>query len=153
MITPRIIFFSNRSENTLRFLNKLNLPSLRIPVSKNDDQLTVDNEFILLTPTYGGGNVKGSVPPAVVRFLNIEQNRNFCKGVITGGNTTFGYGYASAGDLIAAKIEVPHLYKFEVLGMPRDVKNVRNIIFDLFPDQLAYADAEPKAFAHPSAFR
>jgi protein involved in ribonucleotide reduction len=61
------------------------------------------------------------VPKQVIRFLNDPQNRQLIRGVIGAGNTNFGDNYCMAGDIIAAKCRVPHLYRFELMGTPEDV--------------------------------
>lgn len=149
--TP-IVFFSSKSENTLRFVNRLNLPSARIPVTAKEPQLEIHDPYILIIPTYGAGKITGSVPPAVIRFLNVEENRRNCIGVVTGGNTTFGLGFCSAGDIVSRKLNVPHFHKFEVLGLKSDVRIVRDLVFTHFPAMGALADAEPGTYSHPSAF-
>jgi len=78
-----------------------------------------------VVPTYGGGNEGGAVPRQVVRFLNDEDNRTHLRGVIAAGNTNFGAAYCIAGDIIAAKCQVPYLYAFELLGTNEDVTRVR----------------------------
>ena len=83
------------------------------------------DEYVLIVPTYGGGNIKGAVPKQVIKFLNDPDNRALCRGVISSGNTNFGKAYCIAGDIIAAKLGVPHMYKFELLGTPEDVSRVR----------------------------
>lgn len=45
-------------------------------------------------------------------------------GVISSGNTNFGKAFCLAGDIIAAKLNVPHMYKFELLGTSEDVSRV-----------------------------
>jgi protein involved in ribonucleotide reduction len=45
--------------------------------------------------------------------------------VIGAGNTNFGDNYCMAGDIIAAKCKVPHLYRFELMGTPEDVNRVQ----------------------------
>ena len=46
------------------------------------------------------------------------------RGVIGAGNTNFGRAYGLAADVIAAKCQVPVLYRFELFGTPEDVQNV-----------------------------
>ena len=67
----------------------------------------------------------GAVPKQVIKFLNNPENRALCRGVISSGNTNFSKAYCIAGDIIAAKLGVPHMYKFELLGTPEDVSRVR----------------------------
>ncbi|MFZ4893920.1 class Ib ribonucleoside-diphosphate reductase assembly flavoprotein NrdI [Plantibacter sp. Mn2098] len=124
-MTTRLIYFSSISGNTHRFMEKLEMPSRRIPLYAKDPALNVAEPFVLITPTYGGGNGEGAVPKQVVRFLNDEANRTLLRGVIAAGNTNFGEAYGLAGDVIARKCKVPHLYRFELFGTPDDVRTVQ----------------------------
>ena len=67
----------------------------------------------------------------VKKFLSDENNRSLAKGVIASGNTNFGSAYGIAGDLISAKLKIPFLYRFELLGLPWDVSAVEDGL-DLF---------------------
>ena len=122
---PLLVYFSSTSENTHRFVSKLGFPTARIPLRRTDPPLTVDEEYVLVVPTYGGGSVKGAVPKQVIAFLNNPDNRALCRGVIASGNTNFGQAYCLAGDIIASKLGVPFLYRYELLGTPTDVARVK----------------------------
>ncbi|MDQ0642296.1 class Ib ribonucleoside-diphosphate reductase assembly flavoprotein NrdI [Microbacterium murale] len=126
--TPLLVFFSSTSGNTARFIEKLGMPAQRIPLHRGDGDLKVDEPFVLVTPTYGGGQgrgeEKGAVPKQVIRFLNDEDNRRNIRGVISAGNTNFGDSFGVAGDIISRKCHVPHLYRFEVFGTQDDVDRV-----------------------------
>lgn len=119
-----LVYFSSTSENTRRFVEKLGLDALRIPIDASAPAPLATQPFVLVTPTYGGGTSKGAVPKPVIRFLNDERNRALIRGVIAAGNTNFGTAYGLAGDIIAAKCQVPFLYRFELLGTAEDVANV-----------------------------
>ena len=119
------MYFSSASENTHRFVGKLGFRGVRIPLRRRDEPLTVDEEYVLVVPTYGGGSVKGAVPKQVIAFLNDSHNRSLCRGVIASGNTNFGEAYGLAGDIIASKLGVPFLYRYELLGTPTDVARVK----------------------------
>jgi protein involved in ribonucleotide reduction len=119
-----LIYFSSISGNTHRFVQKLGRPAARIPLHRTDAALHATEPYVLILPTYGGGDGNGAVPKQVIRFLNDEKNRMLLRGVIGAGNTNFGTGYCLAGDIIAAKCHVPHLYRFEVFGTPDDVRAV-----------------------------
>jgi len=121
----RLVYFSSVTNNTHRFVEKLGLPADRIPVRPADPFLRVDEEYVLVLPTYGGGNGRGAVPKQVIRFLNDEHNRSLIRGVIAAGNLNFGAGYCIAGDIVAAKCKVPYLYRFELMGTTEDVSRVR----------------------------
>jgi protein involved in ribonucleotide reduction len=120
----RLVYFSSVSGNTRRFVEKLGRPADRIPLHAKDAPLKATEPYVLVVPTYGGGNGQGAVPKQVIRFLNDEGNRSLVRGVIGAGNTNFGEAYCLAGDIISAKCRVPHLYRFEVFGTEDDVKVV-----------------------------
>ncbi|WP_417510865.1 class Ib ribonucleoside-diphosphate reductase assembly flavoprotein NrdI [Microbacterium sp.] len=125
---PLLVFFSSTSGNTARFIEKVGLPATRIPLYRSEDPLVVDQPFVLVTPTYGGGQgrgeEKGAVPKQVIRFLNDERNRSNIRGVISAGNSNFGEAFCLAGDIISRKCHVPHLYRLEVFGTQEDVDRV-----------------------------
>ncbi len=125
---PLLVYFSSVSGNTARFIEKLGMPALRLPLHASDPALVVDEPFVLVTPTYGGGQgrgeEKGAVPKQVIRFLNDEANRALLRGVISAGNTNFGDAFCAAGDIISRKCHVPHLYKLELFGTQDDVDRV-----------------------------
>ncbi|GAB2520312.1 class Ib ribonucleoside-diphosphate reductase assembly flavoprotein NrdI [Paramicrobacterium agarici] len=122
----RLVYFSSVSGNTHRFVEKLGKPAERIPLYAKEAGLKADEPFVLVTPTYGGGNGQGAVPKQVIRFLNDEENRGLLRGVIAAGNTNFGDAYCLAGDIISAKCKVPTLYRFELFGTPDDVSVVHD---------------------------
>ena len=122
---PLLVYFSSASENTPRFVGKLGYRSARLPLRRGDEPLVVDEEYVLVVPTYGGGSVKGAVPKQVIAFLNDPHNRSLCRGVISSGNTNFGEAYCLAGDIIASKLDVPLLYRYELLGTNMDVARVK----------------------------
>ncbi|OMG22832.1 class Ib ribonucleoside-diphosphate reductase assembly flavoprotein NrdI [Actinomyces naeslundii] len=129
---PLLVYFSSASENTHRFVGKLGFRGVRIPLRRRDEPLTVDEEYVLVVPTYGGGSVKGAVPKQVIKFLNDSHNRSLCRGVIASGNTNFGEAYCLAGDIIASKLNVPLLYRYELLGTPTDVVRVQEGLEDFW---------------------
>lgn len=122
-----LIYFSSVSENTHRFIDRVGLPADRIPLRRSDEQLTADGPYVLVVPTYGGGNGAGAVPKQVIQFLNNPHNRGLLRGVVSAGNTNFGAAYCLAGRIIAAKCGTPHLHRIELLGTPEDVDTVRRL--------------------------
>ena len=129
---PLLVYFSSASENTHRFVGRLGYRSARIPLRRRDEPLTVGEGYVLFVPTYGGGSVRGAVPKQVIAFLNDPRNRSLCRGVIASGNTNFGEAYCFAGDIIASKLGVPFLYRYELLGTPTDVARVRQGLEDFW---------------------
>jgi protein involved in ribonucleotide reduction len=120
-----IVYFSNVSENTKRFVDKLGIRNFRIPLYPTDEHLQVSEPFVLISPTYGLGDDDTSVPKQVIRFLNDPVNRSNLKAVIGAGNTNFGDKYCRASEVISRKTGAPLIYKFELLGTPNDVTTVR----------------------------
>ncbi|UKS54395.1 class Ib ribonucleoside-diphosphate reductase assembly flavoprotein NrdI [Mycoplasma feriruminatoris] len=133
--TPFVVYFSSISNNTHRFIQKLELENIRIPYEL-DESISVDRDYVLVTPTYSGGGeyVEGAVPKQVIKFLNNEKNRSFCRGVISSGNTNFGDTFGIAGPIISKKLNVPFLYQFELLGTQHDVSKIRQILLKFWED-------------------
>lgn len=127
----RVIYFSNISENTHRFVQKLGEEALRIPYKPSDEPVIATEPYLLITPTYGSGIDTKAVPRQVIKFLNDPRNRSLLRGVIAAGNTSFGADYCLAGRVIAAKCDVPLLHRFEILGTPDDVIAVQNRLEEL----------------------
>ncbi len=121
---PLVVYFSSVSNNTHRFVEKLDARAVRLPLLTGEEPPEMTEPFVLVAPTYGRPNGSGAVPPQVVKFLNREANRRLLRGVIGAGNTNFGSTFCLAADRIAAKCDVPVLYKFELMGTPEDVRKV-----------------------------
>jgi len=130
-----LVYFSSVSGNTRRFVEALGRPAERIPLLPSEAPLTVSDPYVLVLPTYGGGEGRGAVPKQVIRFLNDEGNRALIRGVIAAGNTNFGEAYCLAGDIVAAKCDVPLLYRFEVFGTPDDVAAVNSGLEEFWTQQ------------------
>lgn len=136
----RIVYFSNVSEYTKKFVDRLGFPAVRIPVRKTEAMPVVSDPYVLIVPTYGGsleitGKNGAAVPRQVVAFLNDAHNRSLCRGVIAGGNTNFGTDYGRSGDVISKKLGIPYLYRFELLGTQEDVIRVREGLEEFWQHQ------------------
>ena len=120
-----VVYFSYRSENTKRFVDKLTDISYRIPIVWDDKEpFFVDNEYVLFVPTYGSGHDEYVIPKPVKKFLNIKKNRELLRGVIGMGNKNFGEHYCQAAEKIVAKTGVPLIAKVEIFGTEDDVARV-----------------------------
>ncbi|AXF63567.1 MULTISPECIES: class Ib ribonucleoside-diphosphate reductase assembly flavoprotein NrdI [unclassified Leclercia] len=129
-----LVYFSSSSENTHRFIVRLGLPAVRIPLNERE-RIQVDEPFILVVPSYGGGGTAGAVPRQAIRFLNDPHNRGLIRGVIAAGNRNFGDAFCRAGDVISHKCGVPYLYRFELMGTQQDVDNVRKGVNEFWQRQ------------------
>ncbi len=121
-----LVYYSSASGNTARFVTRLGLPALRIPIRSADPTPLPDRPYVLICPTYGDGEGRGAVAKQVIHFLNDPARRALIRGVIGTGNRNFGRFYASAGDVIAAKCQVPLLYRIELAGTETDIARVRD---------------------------
>ena len=126
MIPIDIVYFSNYSGNTKKFVEKLGEDeAIRIPISGTGRGITVDQPYVLLVPTYGGGEGRAAIPRQVRSFLNVKENRSLLRGVVGFGNTNFGEHFCRAADLISAKTGVPVIARVEIFGTDYDVNTVK----------------------------
>ncbi|GAB3064574.1 class Ib ribonucleoside-diphosphate reductase assembly flavoprotein NrdI [Sediminivirga luteola] len=134
-----VVYYSSSSNYTHAFAQKLRAAGqhcVRLPLLTKDDTLLMEEPFVLITPTYGAGPRRGAVPKQVIKFLNVPQNRELLCGVIGAGNTNFGETYCQAAHIVAQKCQVPLLYRFELLGLPEDVRNVNEGLNRLWKQKL-----------------
>lgn len=125
MIPINIVYFSNYSGNTKRFVEKINDNAYRIPIDTNRDNIPVyDRPYVLFVPTYGGGSQRTAIPRQVRHFLNVRENRDLLQGVVGFGNTNFGEHFCKAAELISKKTGVPLIAKVEIFGTEDDVNKV-----------------------------
>lgn len=127
-----LVYFSNVTGYTKRFVEKLDLPNVAIPLYSRDETPVMEEPFILVFPSYGRGSAKSAVPKQVIRFLNIEQNRDNLLGIVGVGNRTFGEHYQIGARIVEQKTGKPILYTLELMGLPEDVRNVKDIYASRF---------------------
>lgn len=120
-----IVYFSNYSGNTKRFVEKLDLEAIRIPIGDPDDPIIVQDRYVLFVPTYGGGSESHAIPRQVRSFLNVESNRQRLVAVVGLGNTNFGEDFCKAAEMIAAKTGVPILGRVEIFGTEEDTITIK----------------------------
>lgn len=128
----RVVYFSNVTENTHRFVINLDHPSVRIPVkpveAKEFTLPNPDEPYVLILPTYENRNRSVFTPRQVIAFLNKPENRRSCVGVIATGNLNFGADFCAAGFEAARRLRVPLMYMFELFGLPEDTIAVNDIL-------------------------
>lgn len=130
-----IVYFSSVSGYTDRFVKKLELPAVRIPLRPKLDYMPVlESEKVLILPTYGGGPETRAVPKQVLTFLSTPENRQNIVGVVGTGNTNFGAAYGLAAKLVARKLDVPLLNMVELFGTPEEVEETRDRIIRFMED-------------------
>lgn len=135
MTQAKLIYFSSASNYTQRFVEKLGFEDslvARLPLITKHPTLLAQEPFVLLFPTYGGGDGNGAVPKQVIKFLNVPENRALLQGVIASGNTNFYDAYCLGGDIVARKTNKPVMYRFELMGTQEDVEKVRTGLEELW---------------------
>lgn len=121
-----IVYFSNYSGNTKRFVEKLGMVATRIPIQADaNTPIEMDRPFVLFVPTYGGGSDRSAIPRQVRGFLNVSGNRDLLQGVVGFGNTNFGEHFCKAADMISEKTGVPIVARVEIFGTDYDVEKVK----------------------------
>jgi protein involved in ribonucleotide reduction len=132
-----IVYFSNYSGNTKKFVERLgDNEAIRIPIDRSDRGITVDRPYVLLVPTYGGGEGRAAIPRQVRSFLNVKENRALLRGVVGFGNINFGEHFCKAADLISAKTGVPVIAKVEIFGTEDDLNKVKERLTLLYGQEL-----------------
>ena len=125
---PLIVYFSSVSENTHRFVEKLGLRARRIPLTIETAPY-VDEPYVLVCPTYGGGKASGEaggfVPKQVIKFLNDKANRSLIRASSPRATPTSGKSSVTPETSSLSKCRVPYLYRFELMGDSEDVERVR----------------------------
>ncbi len=120
-----IVYFSNYSGNTKRFVERLDNSAIRIPIDwDSNNPVIVERDYVLFVPTYGGGSEKSAIPRQVRHFLNIPENRELLRGVVGFGNTNFGEHYCKAAEMISAKTGVPIVGRVEIFGTNEDITKI-----------------------------
>jgi len=133
MLPIDIVYFSNYSGNTKRFVERLDGTAIRIPIRSSDDHtITIDSEYVLFVPTYGGGEERTAVPRQVRHFLNVRENRSLLRGVVGFGNTNFGEHFCKAAEIIVRKTGVPLIGKVEIFGTQEDVDTITERLEQLY---------------------
>lgn len=109
-----LIAYDSKTGNVRRFVEKLDMPAVQI-----DEQMNVNEPFVLVTYTTGFGQV----PEKVKSFL--KKNHTYMMGVSASGNRNWGEGFARSADHIAKQYGVPVLSKFELSGTNQDVERFK----------------------------
>lgn len=105
-----LIVYDSMTGNVKRFISKLRLPAVQI-----QNQMKIDEPFVLITYTTGFGQI----PDKVSSFL--EKNSKYLIGVAASGNRNWGDRFAKSADLISECYNVPVISKFELSGTKNDV--------------------------------
>jgi protein involved in ribonucleotide reduction len=110
-----MIVYASRTGNVQYIVSKLKAVSIEI-----SEGLMLNEPYLLITYTDG----LGDIPATVARFL--EQNGNYCKGVVVSGNSNFGHTvFGGAGDKIVATYHIPLVCKLDLRGYQADYEAIQ----------------------------
>lgn len=86
---------------------------------------TLNEPCFLITRSFGYGKVTDEAK----QFL--KNNHHWVKGLAVGGNKNWGENFGKAGDKISEKYNIPLVVKFEINGLPEEVKKVKEFIAEV----------------------
>jgi protein involved in ribonucleotide reduction len=109
-----LIAYDSKTGNVKRFIGKLKLPAVQI-----QEQMTIEEPYVLITYTTGFGQI----PERVSSFL--QKNYQNLVGVAASGNRNWGESFAKSADLISNHYNVPVISKFELSGTFGDVERFK----------------------------
>ncbi|MGX7051333.1 class Ib ribonucleoside-diphosphate reductase assembly flavoprotein NrdI [Leuconostoc palmae] len=144
MVTMNVLYTSTEG-NTKSFVEKLKTVAEsngNVLLTKNiGDETEYEIEtapYIAVVPTYLTGGT-GTGPDVTEIFTNAlgdyiayENNRQFLKGIVGGGNRNFNVQFDLTGRRYAEKFDVPLLFEFELRGSIFDAEKVYNLMKPLF---------------------
>lgn len=121
-----IVYFT-KTRQTEAFVNKIK-DLISNSIIKIEEGLVMDNPYILLTSTYGFGNV----PKEVEEFLKHEKNKQQLIAVMSSGNKNWGSErFANSGNIISKQFDVDLIGKYELAGTQKDVEKLVSYIENL----------------------
>ena len=115
----KIIVYS-LTGNCKRFVDMCEIPEEDV-IYLQDIDYDVNFDYILITPTFGFGEV----PVAVSKFL--KENYKHLTGVVGSGNKNWGERFANAAEIISSEYNIPLLMKIELHGNKKDISDFKKI--------------------------
>ena len=111
-----LIVYYSMTGNIRRFLKSMDIPDTfeLYQITPANVRDKIDDDFILVTPTYGFG----AVPDIVKNFLQVNSSNMHA--VASSGNRNWGQNFARAGEFISNDYSVPLLMKIELHGSPAE---------------------------------
>lgn len=118
-----LVAYASKTGNVKSFVSKLGQQcDITTHHIKQENIEKMNEPFILITYTTG----IGKIPEEVSEFLS--HNAHLMIGVVGSGNMNWGSMYCMASVNVATKYDVPLIHRFEMRGMPNDVRIVKEFI-------------------------
>ncbi|WP_298833794.1 class Ib ribonucleoside-diphosphate reductase assembly flavoprotein NrdI [uncultured Planococcus sp.] len=108
-----LVVYASLTGNVRRFVASLGEPAVEFTA-----QSAAAEPFIFVTYTIGFGEV----PAGVDEWL--QSNRANLRGIVVSGNRNWGANFGKAGDILAARYNVPLLRKIELAGTATDIRTI-----------------------------
>ena len=118
----KIIVYS-LTGNCKRFVEMCEIPEEDV-IYLQDIDYDVDFDYILITPTFGFGEVPAAVSKSLVEI------HMYLKGVVGSGNKNWGERFANASEIISEEYDVPLLMKIELHGSKKDIIEFKKIYLE-----------------------
>ena len=109
------IAYASRTGNCESIIQRLGCENIVI----EDGTETVEENVLLLTYTDG----YGLVPVEVEDF--VKNNKDYIKGVIGSGDTSYGDAFCGAATTISEELNIPLIMKIENSGTEEDIENLK----------------------------
>lgn len=126
------IAYASLTNKTKIFANKLQQKLISMDIKldfiKINKSTVIDEPFVLITYTFG----HGEVPKVVESFLDNTTNKNNIVAVAGAGDKSWGIDrYNKASIIISEQLNIPLLHKFEKQGFDKDVQIVADKVAEL----------------------
>jgi protein involved in ribonucleotide reduction len=114
------IAYYSESGNVESFAQQINADIVEI---QEGDEV-INEEFILITPTTG----VGEIPDYVMDFLDIDENKDNCLCACVSGSMDWEDSYCGAAEQLNDEYNIETILKFENEGTQEDVDFVNKYI-------------------------
>jgi nrdI protein len=118
------IVYISLTGNTQTFVDRLGFPSLNL--NDNTVYTEVNNPYIIIAPTYDK-----EVTDIFNEFLEIGNNKQYCKGVVGCGNINFAELYCFTAKDLNRDYNIPLLHMMEYFGNDNDLKKIKGVVESL----------------------
>lgn len=128
-------FFQFQTDWTIELIHVKDLVKQEIPF------YSLDAPFVAFLPTYleGGNGVDNGDVEILTNplgdFINFEQNKTLCLGVVGSGNRNFNHQYCLTAKQYAERFDFPVIDTFELRGMQNDIERIGHKIISLADEQ------------------
>lgn len=118
------IVYISLTGNTQTFVDRLGFPALNL--NDNTVYTEINNPYIIIAPTYDK-----EVTEIFNEFLEIGNNKQYCKGIVGCGNMNFAELYCFTAKDLSRDYNIPLLHMMEYFGNNNDLKKIKGVVESL----------------------